>query len=34
MPKHYGSSKPKKMKQQAAIAIAKKKKQALKIKKK
>ena len=25
MPKHYGKSKPKKMKQQAAIAIAKKK---------
>ena len=33
MPKHYGKSKPKQMKQQAAIAIAKKKKQALKIKK-
>ena len=33
MPKHYGKAKPKKMKQQGAIAIAKKKKQALKIKK-
>ena len=32
MPKHYGKSKPKKMKQQAAIALAKKKKQALQIK--
>jgi len=34
MPKHYGSAKPKKMKQQAAIAISKKKRKGLKIKKK